>query len=223
MYAWGNRDDCTVVDEPLYAHYLRVSEAEHPGREEIMASQSRYAEEVVKEVIFGPYDSRIALFKQMTHHLVDLDRRFLLDTKNVLLIRNPEEIIASYSKVIPKVLMRDIGIEMQTDLLAFLEDNGQPPAIVDAKELLLDPEGVLRQLCIILDVPFSNRMLSWEKGARKEDGVWAKYWYTNVHKSQGFQKYRPREIHLEGDLKKLADECRPHYDALFKKCLKAHA
>ena len=30
-------------------------------------------------------------------------------------------------------------------------------------------------------------MLSWDRGGIKEDGIWAKYWYENVHKSQGFK------------------------------------
>ena len=31
-------------------------------------------------------------------------------------------------------------------------------------------------------------MLNWDRGGIKEDGVWAKYWYENVHNSEGFLK-----------------------------------
>ncbi len=32
MYSFAQRDDTRVVDEPLYGHYLRVSDAAHPAR-----------------------------------------------------------------------------------------------------------------------------------------------------------------------------------------------
>ena len=42
MYSWRQRADTTVVDEPLYAHYLVVSGREHPGRRnEVLASQDK--------------------------------------------------------------------------------------------------------------------------------------------------------------------------------------
>ena len=41
MYSFAQRPDTTVVDEPLYAHYLSKtdSEAGHPGTDEVLASQ----------------------------------------------------------------------------------------------------------------------------------------------------------------------------------------
>lgn len=34
-YSWGNRPDFNVLDEPLYGHYLRVTGAPRPYREEV--------------------------------------------------------------------------------------------------------------------------------------------------------------------------------------------
>jgi hypothetical protein len=31
MRAWGNRADPVVIDEPLYAYYLKMTGIEHPG------------------------------------------------------------------------------------------------------------------------------------------------------------------------------------------------
>ncbi|MGB1216634.1 MAG: hypothetical protein ACPG5P_02090 [Saprospiraceae bacterium] len=93
MYSWDNRQDCTIFDEPLYAHYLRMSGIEHPGQEEILKSQNQFAKEVIKDVLLKDYDTEISLFKQMTHHLMDLDWSFFWEMENVLLIRNPREIL----------------------------------------------------------------------------------------------------------------------------------
>ena len=38
MRAWENRGDCAVSDEPLYAHYLAHTGADHPGRDEVIAA-----------------------------------------------------------------------------------------------------------------------------------------------------------------------------------------
>ena len=39
MRSFGARADTVVVDEPLYAHYLAATGLDHPGRDEVMASQ----------------------------------------------------------------------------------------------------------------------------------------------------------------------------------------
>lgn len=220
MYSFAQRSDMTVVDEPLYAHYLTNVDVEHPGKEAIIQSQSSDWKTVVKEVILGEHATPYVLHKQMTHHLVELDWDFLLETKNVLLIRNPREIIASYAKVIPNPIMRDVGIKKQDQLYQFLLDNNKLAAIIDTNELLKNPRKVLSELCEHLEIPFQEQMLEWKAGARKEDGVWAKYWYANVHQSTGFKKYVPRETILSEQLEELAKECQPYYNRLFELCIK---
>jgi hypothetical protein len=54
MYSFAQRSDTRVVDEPLYAHYLRVSGAAHPGREAVLEAQDSDGERVVRERILGP-------------------------------------------------------------------------------------------------------------------------------------------------------------------------
>ena len=39
MRAWENRPDTVVFDEPLYAFYLSSTGLDHPGRDEVIASQ----------------------------------------------------------------------------------------------------------------------------------------------------------------------------------------
>src|SRR5262245_29116068 len=95
MYSFAQRSDTRVVDEPLYGHYLRVSGAPHPGADEVMADMSTDAAQVIGEVIMGPCDRPVLFMKQMAHHLVDLDRSFLAKTINVLLIRDPVQMLPS--------------------------------------------------------------------------------------------------------------------------------
>ena len=84
-----------------------------------------------------------------------------------------------------------------------------------------NPEKVLRLLCEELKIPFSQKMLHWEKGERKEDGVWAKHWYKNVHCSTGFQKQKTSTRVLDNKLMDLYHEAKEYYDKLFDQSIKA--
>lgn len=224
MYSFAQRKDTTVFDEPLYAHYLTktTTVAKHPGTPEILATQENDGDKVVEQLILGNYSTEIALFKQMTHHLIFLNEDFLFKTKNILLIRNPRRIIASYAKVIANPQMQDIGIQKQYELFQKLEKGGNVAAVVDARQLLLNPKKVLEILCQKLDIPFDENMLSWKAGARPEDGVWAKYWYANVHQSTGFQPYVEKEIALPENLEFLAKECQHYYEYLLSHAIKSY-
>ena len=87
----------TVVDEPLYAHFLSKtnSEAAHPGTTEILETMESDGTKVVDQMLRGMYPNDHVLFKQMTHHLIHLEADFLTKMDNVLLIRDPRRIIAS--------------------------------------------------------------------------------------------------------------------------------
>ena len=57
MYAWRQRADTTVYDEPFYAHYLSLTARDHPMFDEVVAAQSTDVSEVIDEVILGPIDT----------------------------------------------------------------------------------------------------------------------------------------------------------------------
>jgi len=221
MYSFAQRSDTRVVDEPLYAYYLRVSGAQHPGREDVLASQEQDGEKVVREVILGPCDRPVVFFKQMAHHLVELDRAFLAHTANVILTRDPVEMLPSLRENIARPKLSDTGYAVQTQLFERLRALGQDPPVLDAREILRAPRKVLGELCRRLGIPFEESMLSWKPGARPEDGVWAKHWYASVHRSSGFEPYRPKTAPFPAELTELLAECRPHYDALARVAIRA--
>lgn len=221
MYSFAQRADLSVIDEPLYAHYLisQPTNAEHPGRLEILANQENDGKKVVRQMLDQDYGKASVLFKQMTHHLIGLDRKFLQQMDNVLLIRDPRAILASFSKVVSEVTAEDIGLPQQHQLYGELLVGAKPPAVVDARLLLLDPEGVLKKLCTYLDLPWDESMLRWSAGSRPEDGVWAPYWYANVHKSTGFQAYKEKSYELSPELEAIAERCQTLYEELLEKAL----
>ncbi len=223
MYAFRSRPDTRVVDEPLYAHYLcrTTSTARHPATAAILASQEQDGEKVVRQVLWGKYDRPVVLFKQMTHHLIELDDSFLDHMYNVILIRDPRAILASFSKVVERPSAADIGLLQQERLFQRLQSTGRLHAIVDARELLLDPPGVLMQLCEALELPYTDLMLHWPAGPKPEDGVWAPHWYRRVHASTGFEPYQEKKIDLPPPLTAIAKEVQSVYDRLYQQSIKA--
>ncbi len=225
MYSFAQRPDFSVVDEPLYAAYLnRFPDLNHPGQEAILESQSREAEQVVREVLLhGQYPTPYVLFKQMTHHLAGMDFSFAPRMSNILLIRNPRAIVASYAQVIPRPTLQDVGLELQLQLRNYLAKKNALQAIIDTEELLKDPEGGLKALCERLCIVFNPGMLSWEAGPRPEDGVWAPYWYARVHQSTGFLAPETKDYDLSPYQEELVQHCMPIYEQLRKDALKAKA
>ena len=222
MYSFAQRPDTAVVDEPLYAHYLKrqTTEAAHPGHDEILGSQNENGREVVKQMLHHDYGKNVVVFKQMTHHLVQLKPDFLKEMQNVLLIRDPRAILNSFSKVVDNVTAEDIGIPQQFELFRRLKEAGTLAAVVDARQLLMNPTGVLEQLCQRLSIPFTEGMLSWPAGPRPEDGVWAKHWYANVHKSTGFQPWKEKTYSLSPALSVIAEDCSAAYETMLQEALK---
>lgn len=218
MYSFAQREDTTVVDEPLYAHYLSVSDADeyHPGAEEVIASQDPDGNRVINDVILGEYETPVVFFKQMTHHLVNLDRSFLKKTVNLILTRHPRDMLPSYARQVKHPDMQDVGYAAHLELIHYLDRIGQKPIVIDARQVLSDPENKLRKICSEIDIPFDKKMLTWEAGPRPEDGVWARYWYDNVHKSTGFEPYKPKTDPFPDHLKELLKECEGIYSKLIE-------
>jgi hypothetical protein len=220
MYAFAQRQDCEVVDEPFYAVYLKRSGAMHPGREEVLSAQPQEEKEVREQL--GRMTGRPLLFvKNMAHHMEVLDDPFLEGATNLLLIRDPLQIITSYSNVIKKPVMRDIGIAYQYHLFNQLTAEGQRPVVVDSGLLLQNPPLFLKRLCEALGIPFDEAMLGWPRGPKPYDGVWAQHWYANVHSSTGFQGAMTGSRTLQEGLFPLYEEARAIYEKLLPFSVKA--
>ena len=221
MYSFAQREDIVVVDEPLYAAYLCNTDAKnyHPGAPEIIASQENDGEKVI-DWMMGHHNKPLVFFKNMTHHLQGLDRSFMKDVVNVILTRDPKEMIPSFVKVIENATINDIGYADHTELQKYFEKNNIPYIVLDSKLILQNTKGVLQKFCALIGVEFADKMLNWEKGARKEDGVWAKYWYQSIHDSIGFMDYKSKTEDFPERYKLLLNSCKPHYEMLVKKALR---
>jgi len=218
MRAWENRGDCAVSDEPLYAAFLSDTGLDHPGRDEVIAAGECDYRKVVSDLLGDvPEGQAIWYQKHMTHHLLpDYSRDWIPQLANILLIRDPAEVVASYVKSRATVTPEDIGIPQQRMLHdEIMVATGTAAPIIDAGDFLRSPRTYLLAICGHLGIAFTERMLHWPAGRRASDGVWAPHWYAAVEASTGFEAWRVRENSLTGDALKVAESCRQDYEFLY--------
>lgn len=218
MRSWGNRSDTIVCDEPFYAHYLHhTGYTHHPAHDEVIENHETDWQRVVDELI-GPLPESKSIFyqKQMAQHMLShIDLAWTDQLTNVFLIRSPREMLLSLFKVLPSPTVEETGLPRQVELFEReLQRTGEPPAVLDSRDVLLDPRGMLNQLCERIDIPFTTDMLSWKAGLHETDGVWAPHWYGNVVESTSFEGYQPRHGEVPDEYQDLLAECQRLYDRL---------
>lgn len=209
MYAFGARDDFSVMDEPFYAAYLAATGSDHPMSAEIINAHENDPESVARacSVEGEPH----LYMKHMPHHMLpDFPLGWADDCVNIHLIRHPARVIASYAAKREAPMLEDIGFVQQAALYDKLGG-----VVIDSTDIRARPEIMLRALCNEIGLAFDPAMLRWPAGPRVEDGIWAKHWYNSVHKSTGIAG-------AEGPLPEIPSTLRPVLDAALPYYLGLH-
>ena len=218
MRSWGSREDTVVCDEPLYAHYLKVTGLPHPAAREVTEHHETDWRKV-SGWLTGEVPSGKTIFyqKHMAHHLLpEVERDWLGELTHAFLIRDPAEMLLSLSKVTPSPRLEDTGLPQQAELVdRIIQEKGKAPPVLDARDVLGDPPHFLDLLCREVGVEFDEAMLSWDPGRRDTDGVWASHWYGAVEASTGWHPYEEKEVVLPESLRSLHEACTPFFNRLY--------
>ena len=213
MYSFAQRGDCQIWDEPFYAAYLARTGLDHPMRDEILAANEPDYDAVVSTC--SAPSKGLHYQKHMCQHIApNDDLAWLSQLQNVLLIRHPARVIASYHAKRENPIASDLGFDVQARIYDRLIADGEPPIVIDASDIRENPEGMLRALCAALDLEFEPEMLRWPSGGHKNDGVWAPHWYGAVWASTGFAEAEGPMPTLPPELMSILEECEPHYQRL---------
>ena len=214
MRAWGSRADCTVMDEPFYGAYLVSTGLDHPMRDRIIASHATDWDEIAADCA-GRAGAPVIYQKHMCQHMIaEAPTGWMEGLCHAFLIRPPAEVAASFKVKWDGMGADDLGFHRQAELFEHVAQlHGKAPPVIEARDVLENPEGILRALCAALEVPFDRAMLRWEPGLRETDGIWAAHWYESVNASSGFAPPRAPGPVPPG-LEKIVEECQPAYEAL---------
>jgi len=219
MRSFEARGDAAVTDEPLYSHFLHETGKNHPMRDEIIATYD-YDWRKVVDRLGGPVpnDKKIWYQKHMSHHLLPhIDKEWIKNFRNCFLIREPKEVLLSYSKKRETVNMEGLAYRQQWEIFEFIKTYTEEiPVVIDSRDVLENPQKILSLLCERLDIDFTEDMLEWKPGLRKTDGIWAIHWYDAVKKTSGFGKYQQRTEELPPEFDSLLEECREYYNTLWE-------
>uniref|UniRef100_A0A0D3AFJ6 Uncharacterized protein n=1 Tax=Brassica oleracea var. oleracea TaxID=109376 RepID=A0A0D3AFJ6_BRAOL len=200
MYSFAERDDIEVVDEPLYAAFLKATGVDRPYRNEVLSKMECNGHKVVKDIIYGSGSKKFRHCKHISkQRLFGLPNELMSKGKHFILIRNPLNILPSFEKIHPSSFL-ELGLGELVSIYSDLCQMGTPPPVIDADELQRDPETTLRGLYNDLEIPFQASMLKWEAGPIPEDGVWAPWWYKSVHESTGFSSPKKHSLLSHYDL-----------------------
>jgi Sulfotransferase domain len=224
MRSWGNRSDTIVCDEPLYAHYLSVTGRDHPGAAEVIEAGPVDIGEAIHGLLAPlPPGKKIFYQKHMAHHLLpEMDRGWLKQLTNCFLLRDPKEVVPSYIKHVADPTLNDTGYPQQAELFELVRGwTGKVPPVIDARDVLENPRGILSRLCEAVGTSFIDAMLSWSPGLRETDGIWAKYWYQEVQTTSSFQPYQPKNRPIPPHLADLVRSCEKLYQQLYSYRLRA--
>jgi hypothetical protein len=223
MRSFGSRSDTFVSDEPFYGCFLKDTGADHPMREEVIAALDCEWRSVMASLRRDPPGGAPIWYqKHMWHHMTgpigyDDFSSFI----HAFLIREPERMIASYLRKREAARFEDFGLERQAQFFEREADRlGHAPPVIDAHDVLTNPQSVLTRLCAALGIPWDMAMLSWPPGRRETDGIWAKHWYGAVESSTGFGPPETDHIELPDEAQRVADRCRPYYEQLAQERLR---
>ena len=218
MRSFENRMDCFVSDEPLYAYYLNETKSDHPLRNKIIKSGETNFKNIITYLKGNIPESKDVWYqKHMSHHILDYNNLdWILKFNNCILIRDPKDVIISYSKKNKLYSISQLGIPQLYKICNTLIDNDMSPIIIDSDDIVSYPEKSLKALCKKLNIPFERTMLKWPKGKRLTDGIWSEYWYKNVESSTEFKPFNNSNKKLPGKFEDIYNESLFYYDYLLK-------
>jgi len=217
MRSFGSRSDTFVSDEPFYGCFLKTTGADHPMRDEVISAMDCDWASVMESLRGEPPDDRPIWYqKHMWHHMAGpIGYDDFQGFTHAFLIREPGRMIASYLRKRESAAFENFGLDRQAEFFEREADRlGAYPPVIDANDVLTDPEGTLARLCRAIGIPWDPAMVSWAPGRRATDGPWAPHWYAVVEKSTGFGPPEADPVDLPEEARRLADRCRPYYERL---------
>ena len=186
---------------------MSVTGLKHPMWREILTEQSADWKVVARQLCSDHADMPVFYQMHMTHHmLAGIDLSWTKNLKHCFLVRDPFEVVNSYRDKMETITTEDIGIVRQWELYQDISSITQLQIpVIDAAQVLKNPEYMLQELCNHFEIDFESTMLQWPAGRRDSDGVWAPHWYQVVEQSTGFAPYRKREFELTDEQKEVAE------------------
>ena len=180
IYSFSMRDDCHVIDEPLYAHYLAQNpHLFRPYRDQLLATMENDGNAVLTG-LDKISTKRIIVVKHMTKFVVNIDRSLFITgatvggriVKHVFLIRDPLDMIISWGVKNhvhqEECTLSTLSLPDMLQIYSELKNKDVESLVVDSNLLRIHPKEILQELCYRLGIPYKEEQLSWPAGPKPD-------------------------------------------------------
>ncbi|MDA9913164.1 hypothetical protein N9D66_01755 [Candidatus Nanopelagicales bacterium] len=211
------RGDFTILHSPYGARYSHRNR--HRRREDVDPSREVDFDKITNELRTRAQSERLFVKNPALHFIDSVDGSFLDLFQHSFLIRQPAQLVASFLAEWPDLEADEIGLAELDQMFNMVVDRiGEVPPVIDADDLVADPEGTVRAYCTAVGIAFIPEALEWEQ-ERKKDFVYlhGTDWHKNLNKSNGLQATKnPGHPTMENSprLRELVAIVQPHYDRL---------
>lgn len=158
------------------------------GLTEVLGRTVRTVSEL-KDTIVGLAEGRDVFFKDTTdrsHSPVLDDEEFCARIRHSFLVRRPDEIAASFHAIKPDMQCEEVGVENLWNTYSRVSGlSATPPPVIDAADLVADPEQMMILYCRAVGIPFRKESLSWTAGHRAEWRL-TSAWHEDIATSTQF-------------------------------------
>lgn len=206
------RDDFEVLHEPFSATYYHSPERRSDAFIDGAPDPAHSAQQVLDDVL-RPRERRVFV-KDMAYHVTDvMDAAFVAHFDNTFMIRHPRETLVSLHRKHPDFTFEETGFEQLARLHDIVTRQGASAPVVDADDLMRDPETTLRAYCTALEIPFVAGALSWRPRQVNEFDTWDR-WHEHAQHSTGLGQVERAETPLPAELQDVYRRCMPYYEYL---------
>ncbi len=241
-FSFRTLPNAMVIHEPYNVPYYAY--AENPTWTKYAGTRSTTGTyKDVEDALLGTYSGKDIIFTKCFAYTLGgkfdtLLKDSMKDFVHTFLIRDPAKAVASsfrnfssheaWSKVRQN---GDLGFHQLRDLYNFVKENITPnPVVVDADDLLENPEGMLNAYCKEVGVEFKEGMTRWESGSmktkefleQKGGRVESLKWHESAFQSTGISKSVAHSDVIQevesfpNEVKQCIEDFRGVYDEMYK-------
>ncbi len=222
LYSFAQNTNCQYFDEPFLLPYLKAAgNFELEGVEKYFDTDLADREKQYASLFSTDSGKRFHYVKNMAFQWVGMDNLWLDNLTHGFLIRDPQKMVASYLRNCSECCAEDFALDKLWEIYQRAVELGQNPPVIDAVDLLKNPELTLKSLCGIFGMQFEERMLFWEAGPLRGNITLPGTWYDDVLKSTGYKEYDPKGecVVLDARYQSVVDKMQPFYDLLYQRRL----
>ncbi|XP_071794720.1 uncharacterized protein [Asterias amurensis] len=212
----------------------------------------------VKNTLARDYPGKVVISKEMPFCLDYKYDSLPKGYRHVFLIRHPRDVFLSWKRVdyeisqaqsnqapVPfkdyqldnaETISYTTVFKQSYELYQYLKENhlDENPAIIDGDDLMNDPAGMLEALCIKLGLPYSDHLLTWDKGISDTWTISDKFKplienipaFESFRDSTGFKRRSPGkgassgDAEITADMQRCIDPNMPFYLKMYEQRLK---